>query len=95
MNEISLIDGLYITLSSMLVVFLTLFVISLILSSFKNIFKENKIIENKLSRHKEEVAITNEEDEEDKIVVALAASIMAGNGKVNPNLHIRSITRIK
>ena len=33
-------------------------------------------------------------DEEEKIVVALAASIMAGDGIPNPNLHIKRITRI-
>ena len=33
-------------------------------------------------------------DEEEKIVVALAASIMLGDGIPNPNLHIKKITRI-
>jgi hypothetical protein len=34
-------------------------------------------------------------DEEDKLVVALAASIMAGKDKPNSHYHISSITRIK
>ncbi len=46
----------------------------------------------------EEVATSPESlpiDEEDKIVVALAASIMAGKDKNNSHYHISSIKRIK
>lgn len=90
-NELTMIDALSITVSSMTIVFLTLLVISLILGSFKNIFKEKP-----KSDVKKEVAQTVvEDDEEERLVVALAASIMAGNGKVNPNLHIKSIKRVK
>lgn len=93
-NELTLMQALYITVSSMAIVFLILLVISLILDSFKNIFKEkNKSEINKIKN--KEVALTHEEDEEEKVVVALAASIMAGEGKLNPNLRIKSITRIK
>jgi hypothetical protein len=35
------------------------------------------------------------DDEEERVVVALAASIMAGEGKINPNLHVKRIERIK
>lgn len=92
-NEITLTQALYITISSMAIVFSILLLISFVLGSFKSIFKEKnkpklEKIENK------EVAMTNEEDEEEKIVIALAASIMAGDGTVNPNLRIKSITRI-
>lgn len=41
----------------------------------------------------EEVAL--EIDEEDKLVVALAASIMAGKDKPDSHFHISSIKRIK
>ena len=34
-------------------------------------------------------------DEEDKLVVALAASIMAGKDKPNSHYHISSITRVQ
>lgn len=88
--KIGIIEGLYITIVSMLVVFSILILISLILSSFKNIFKGVKD-----QVKKDELAMTNEEDEVEKIVVALVASIMAGGGKVNPNLHIKSITRLR
>lgn len=91
-NQLTMIDALSITVSSMTIVFLTLLVISVILGSFKNIFKEKPKVD-----VKKEVAqtVVVEDDEEERIVVALAASIMAGNGKVNPNLHIKSIKRVK
>lgn len=87
-------QALYITLVSMGIVFVILLLISFILSSFKSIFKVRTIEEIKEHNIKE-VALTDEEEEEEKIVAALAASIMAGKGKINPNLHIKSITRIK
>ena len=93
-NEITLTQALYITVSSMTIVFSTLLLISLILGSFKTIFKEKNKPEVEKIENKE-VAMTNEEDEEEKIVVALAASIMVGEGNLNPNLRIKSITRIK
>ena len=36
-----------------------------------------------------------ENDEEDKLIACLAASAMAGDGKINPNLHVRKVIRIK
>lgn len=95
-NEISVLEAVNITISSMTIVFLTLIVISLVLSLFKHIFKQPvsatapakpaiKTVEN----------IVEEDDEEEKVVVALAASIMAGEGKINPNLHVKRIQRIK
>lgn len=93
-NEINLIDGLYISLSSMSVVFLILLVISVVLSYFRNIFKVNTDEEKFDNQSSKELALTDE-DEEERVVVALAASIMVGQGKLNPNLHIKKITRIK
>ncbi|WP_042274773.1 OadG family protein [[Clostridium] dakarense] len=90
-NELTMIDALSITVSSMTIVFLTLLVISLILGSFKNIFKEKPKVDVK----KEVAQTVVEDDEEERLVVALAASIMAGNGKINPNLHIKNIKRVK
>ena len=92
----NIMDALSITVSSMAIVFLTLLIISMVLQSFTIIFKEDK--------KEETVTKTNtvktenqayEIDEEEKVVVALAASIMAGEGKINPNLHITKISRIK
>lgn len=90
-NELTIMDALSITVSSMTIVFLALLVISLILGSFKNIFKEKPKVDVK----KEVAQTVVEDDEEERLVVALAASIMAGDGKINPNLHIKNIKRAK
>ncbi len=100
-ENLNLMQALYVTISSMAMVFLILLVISGILSLFKHIFKnENNTKEpnaNNTSRdfvNNNSVEDNFEIDEEEKIVVALAASIMAGDGIPNPNLHIKRITRI-
>lgn len=100
-ENLNLMQALYVTISSMAMVFLILLVISGILSLFKHIFKiENntkKPNANNTSRdfvNNNSIEDNFEIDEEEKIVVALAASIMAGDGIPNPNLHIKRITRI-
>ena len=72
-----------------------------IFSLFKYIFKnENNIKKPNANNTCRDFVNNNsvednfEIDEEEKIVVALAASIMAGDGIPNPNLHIKRITRI-
>ena len=100
-ENLNLMQALYVTISSMAMVFLILLVISGILSLFKNIFKnENNIKKPNANNTCRDFVNNNsvednfEIDEEEKIVVALAASIMAGDGIPNPNLHIKRITRI-
>ena len=96
-NEISIMEAINITISSMAIVFLTLILISFVLSSFKYIFKTKPKVKEELVKKDLPVSQDNtyDDDDEDKIVVALAASIMAGDGKINPNLHVKKITRIK
>lgn len=95
-NEISIMEAINITISSMTIVFLTLILISLVLSSFKYIFKVKPQVKTVIKKEVETEQIAfDEDDEEDRVVVALAASIMAGEGKINPNLHVKRITRIK
>ena len=101
-ENLNLMQALYVTISSMAMVFLILLVISGILSLFKYIFKnENNIKKPNANNTCRDFVNNNsvednfEIDEEEKIVVALAASIMAGDGMPNPNLHIKRITRIK
>ena len=101
-ENLNLMQALYVTISSMAMVFLILLVISGILSLFKYIFKnENNIKKPNANNTCRDFVNNNsvednfEIDEEEKIVVALAASIMAGDGIPNPNLHIKRITRIK
>lgn len=100
-ENLNLMQALYVTISSMAMVFLILLVISGILSFFKHIFKnENNIKKPNANNTCRDFVNNNsvednfEIDEEEKIVVALAASIMAGDGIPNPNLHIKRITRI-
>lgn len=95
-NEVSVLEAVNITISSMAIVFLTLIVISLVLSLFKHIFKQpvSAIAPTKAVAQKVENTV-EEDDEEERVVVALAASIMAGEGKINPNLHVKRIQRIK
>lgn len=96
-NEISIMEAINITISSMTIVFLTLILISLVLASFKYIFKIKPQVKEEIVKRDVPVSQNNfeEDDEEDRVVVALAASIMAGEGKINPNLHVKRITRIK
>lgn len=94
-NEISILDSINITISSMAIVFLTLIVISIVLSFFKNIFKQPVAVATAKPEVKKVENVVEEDDEEERIVVALAASIMAGEGKINPNLHVKRIERIK
>ena len=100
-ENLNLMQALYVTISSMAMVFLILLVISGILSLFKYIFKnENNIKKPNANNTCRDFVNNNsvednfELDEEEKIVVELAASIMAGDGIPNPNLHIKRITRI-
>ncbi|MBQ6632085.1 MAG: OadG family protein [Romboutsia sp.] len=102
-ENLSLMQALYITISSMLMVFLILLLISGVLSLFKYIFKNESGVKtppinnrcNGNIKHTEDNVVDSFDiDEEEKIVVALAASIMLGDGIPNPNLHIKRITRI-
>ena len=100
-ENLNLMQALYVTISSMAMVFIILLVISGVLSLFKYIFKnENNIKKPNANNTCRDFVNNNsvednfEIDEEEKIVVALAASIMAGDGIPNPNLHIKRITRI-
>ena len=100
-ENLNLMQALYVTISSMAMVFLILLVISGILSLFKHIFKNENNTKKPNANNTSKDFVNNnsiednfEIDEEEKIVVALAASIMAGDGIPNPNLHIKRITRI-
>lgn len=103
-ENLNLIQALYITISSMAMVFIILLVISGVLSLFKYIFKKKNDVKASNVKDISKGTVNNIKndsvqeniniDEDEKIVVALAASIMAGDGIPNPNLHIKRITRI-
>ncbi|SHJ76060.1 hypothetical protein SAMN05444401_3826 [Clostridium amylolyticum] len=65
-----------------------------ILSKLSNIFKKEEAPQ-AMAEDKVTNPIELEIDEEDKVVVALAASIMASEDKPNSYFHISKITRIK
>ena len=90
----TIMDAISITISSMTIVFLTLILIALVLASFKFIFKEKPKAEVKKTVENNNTS-SDDITEEERLVVALAATAMAGNGKVNPNLHIKSIKRVR
>lgn len=103
-ENLNLIQALYITISSMAMVFIILLVISGVLSLFKYIFKKENDVKASNVKDISKGTVNNIKndsvqeniniDEDEKIVVALAASIMAGDWIPNPNLHIKRITRI-
>ena len=103
-ENLNLMQALYVTISSMAMVFIILLVISGVLSLFKYIFKKENDVKASNVKDISKGTVNNIKndsvqeniniDEDEKIVVALAASIMAGDGIPNPNLHIKRITRI-
>lgn len=64
------------------------------LSKLSNIFKKEEAPQ-AMEEHKVTNPVELEIDEEDKVVVALAASIMASEDKPNSYFHISKITRVK
>ncbi|MBS4534733.1 OadG family protein [Clostridium sp. D2Q-14] len=91
---ITMSKALTITVFSMILVFVTLIIIFFILKAFKIVFYKEESMYEKISKN-EDTKYVNEIDEEEKVVIALAASIIAGQGKKNPNFQISSIKRIK
>ena len=99
-NEVPISQALIVSLGSILLVFALLFLLSMILGSFKYIFKEKKVevIEQvnsiqEIATCRNEIEITSLEEEDD-IVACLAATIVASSGNKNSRIHVRSIKRI-
>ncbi len=95
-ENLNLMQALYITVSSMVMVFLILLLICGVLSVFKSIFKSETVEKTQgINENKSNIVENNlEVDEDEKVIVALIASIAAGEGIDEPNLHIKRITRI-
>ncbi len=96
-DEITMIEGLTVTVFSMLLVFVTLLVLSFILDLFKKLFykPQDKIEAKTVNTVKNDyrTVINNLENEFD-LVAALTAVIVASNGENNCKVRIKSITRI-
>lgn len=89
--QITFMEAISITLSSMTIVLATLALIALILSSFKFLFKP----EQPKAKAKPAVNKVVEENDEEKIVAALVTSIIAAEQAQHTNFHVRSIRRVK
>lgn len=94
MTDVSLLEGINISVTSIVIVFLVLFGLQLILISFKYIFKEE------LPEKKEEVKPPIkkdhlEEDEETKIVATLTALILANEDQQDKQYQVTSIKRVR
>lgn len=92
-ENITLLDALLISISSMTIVFVVLYVISAILGLFKTIFyKDNSTIK---ADKQTKLDDSKEVEEEDRLVLALAAAALASNNRSNRNFHISKITRVQ
>lgn len=96
MTDISLLKGITISITSIVMVFLVLLGLQLILTSFKYIFKEEtekpiKIENAPVQMQKDPL----EEDEETKTVAALTALILANEDQQDKHYQVTSIKRVK
>lgn len=96
MNEIGLMEGINITLTSIIMVFIVLFGMLLILVAFKYIFKE-KVITAKEKEDYVETTINHEfeEDTETKTAAVLIALVLANENKQNKYYQVSSVKRVK
>lgn len=102
MNEISLGYGIQLSIMSMLIVFVLLYVISLILESFKVIFKEKDIKEKVVPKIKEEKVVESKkgitfeelESDQDMLIAAMIASMEASGENKESNYKIVSIKQL-
>ncbi|SFH64035.1 OadG family transporter subunit [Pisciglobus halotolerans] len=96
MTNISLLKGINISVTSIVMVFLVLLGLQLILTSFKYIFREEK---EKLTKTENAPIQTKkdslEEDEETKMVAALTALILANEDQQDKHYQVTSIKRVK
>lgn len=97
MKEITLYEGIEVTLGSLILVLTVLLLLQIILTLFKYIFPENqdvttlstnKSIDSKIN------AQSNEADEEEKMVAVLIALIMANKNQPNKNYQVHSVKRL-
>ena len=94
MTDTSLLEGLTISITSIVIVFLVLFGLQLILASFKYIFKEEIPVE-KEEKKLPLIKDSLEEDEETKTVAALMALILANENQQDKYYQVTSIKRVR
>lgn len=96
MDEIGLLEGINITITSIVMVFLVLFGMLFILVAFKYIFKEESVVEKKvISNTQPTVPLEFEEDIETQTAAILMALILANDNKQNKFYQVSSVKRVK
>ena len=97
-DNLSVGQGLYITIFSMSIVFATLFLISIILSNFGKVFKDDNKEQNtqKMKIEKTPVVEKNIENnnEDEELVAIITAAIAMNLSKSTSDIKIRSIRKI-
>ena len=106
MNDISLVYGVQLSIMSMLIVFVLLYIISLILESFKVIFKDGKeqkkadvIVKPKVKTEavivsKKGITFEELESDQDMLTAAMVASMEASGENKESNYKIVSIKQL-
>lgn len=106
MNDISLVYGVQLSIMSMLIVFVLLYIISLILESFKVIFKDGKeqkkadvIVKPKVKTEavivsKKGITFEELESDQDMLMAAMVASMEASGENKESNYKIVSIKQL-
>lgn len=98
-DGVTLSEALNVTLFSMAIVFVTLIVISFILTGFKSMFyKDDKKtpVKKEVPQVGDNMVVDSVEeiiDNDDEIVAVIAAAIAAGTGEAIENINIRNIKR--
>jgi len=95
MNEtITLFEAFNVSLVSMIVITVILYILTLLLDLFKALFVK-KMGQPLATTVTEQSTEYKEDDNEERIVVALAAAAIAGKDIPDGNFHIKRMTRIK
>lgn len=90
MDNFTFLDGIQVSVFSILVVFVVLYVLSLILSVFSKVldkFEVKKPVE-------EVTSVIEDDDHEEKLVAQIVASCLLQKGE-SSNVRIKSIVRVK
>ena len=101
-DSVSINQALIVTVFSMLIVFVALYIISLILSGFKNVFQENKDKNKKKGninleqkKNTNEIEKVENNTEEETEIVAVITTALAQSLSVSPaDIKIKAINRI-
>ncbi|WP_017470523.1 hypothetical protein [Amphibacillus jilinensis] len=88
MNDFTLLEGLQITITSLLIVITVLILIQSVLNLFRLVFREKR------SQLDDSGQSSKANDEEEQMVACLASLIMINQNQQNKNYKIHSVQRI-